>query len=522
MLELVLAEEALLAGRLASAELHLGRVSGQGPRGDHQIAAIALQVRAELALARGQHRRALRHFRELSAHLAHQGGAWPDAEIGQARALAALGRDSEAIAVLQQADTRVSEQQRELVLSHADTFAEEHTHATQLWAELLVRNHRLDEAFALLRRVRVRHLLPLMHQSDSAASEPTASDSLVSLRYAQVRERLLVHERNAWRLDPGQLERARVEYAREVESLEAQLVQALKQAPPAPELADQGAQMLQLAFFPAHGGKVHAFARLGETLQYALIPQVASDTPSTSRWLAPFVALIAQARRVQFIGAELAQLRAAHTLSYLGRPLFDAVAVEFSLDLPGTTSSPVVDSGETLLVLDPRLDLPGARREADTLRSHLGEGTTWLQGQAASRDAVYRGIERAGRFHYAGHIDATAGPFLGGLKLADDADLTVTDLLMAARVPRSVALLGCDSARPGETSLPALNLANAFLLKGAREVIAVDRAVPDTDAGQLSAHLYRAVGDSATRLRAAQRALAEGGVDVSPYRVLTP
>jgi hypothetical protein len=132
----------------------------------------------------------------------------------------------------------------------------------------------------------------------------------------------------------------------------------------------------------------------------------------------------------------------------------------------------VAPSGEALIVADPRADLPGARSELDAVRAALGtRALTVLVGREATRGAVEQGLARAELFHYAGH--GLFGDGVGGnskLLLADGAELSAAEVLLAPAVPRWVVLSGCETARVESHRVLGLGLATAFVAAGSEVV----------------------------------------------------
>ena len=72
-------------------------------------------------------------------------------------------------------------------------------------------------------------------------------------------------------------------------------------------------------------------------------------------------------------------------------------------------------------------------------------------GAEASPAAVRRAIEQAALLHYAGHGDfAGETGWESALRLADDGQLTLPDILALDRVPSTVVLSGCETGRSGD------------------------------------------------------------------------
>jgi CHAT domain-containing protein len=182
-----------------------------------------------------------------------------------------------------------------------------------------------------------------------------------------------------------------------------------------------------------------------------------------------------------------------------------------------------------LVVADPRGDLPGASREAAAARTALraaGWSVAALSGAAAGVDPTLAAVARADLFHFAGHA-AAGGADQGGELLLSGGRLASPEVLALPRVPRWVVLAGCETA-VADRGAPTegLAIAHAFLLRGARQVVAAVRPVPDGATAALFASLYAggAPGaDLAVLLARAQAAaLASGHAEAASFRLYEP
>jgi hypothetical protein len=123
------------------------------------------------------------------------------------------------------------------------------------------------------------------------------------------------------------------------------------------------------------------------------------------------------------------------------------------------------------------------------------------------RIQVFEGLAQAQRFIYVGHITTLPGrpltdtgvPLEGHLDLSlkqrrNVAELRVTDIMTMPRVPEGVVLLGClgGLGLSEVGGLENLGLANAFLLRGSRWVIAAVRNVHSKITGRLAVALMKA------------------------------
>jgi tetratricopeptide (TPR) repeat protein len=144
--------------------------------------------------------------------------------------------------------------------------------------------------------------------------------------------------------------------------------------------------------------------------------------------------------------------------------------------------------GRPLIAGDPNGDLPGARREAKS----FGAGAVLLVGRAASRKSVLSSADGASFFHFAGHAKIVSeSPWQSSL-LVSDGTITLEDLLVA-RPKVGVAVLSACSSGGGATR-GELGLPHAFLMSGARAVLATTRPLADAEAGPFLARFYQSRG----------------------------
>ena len=239
--------------------------------------------------------------------------------------------------------------------------------------------------------------------------------------------------------------------------------------------------------------------------------------------------VLADARRISVIEV------GTHHEPLHGRPwrdyasLLDLAPVAYSLDLP-PRQPPSSAPTRALVVADSRRDLAQAQQEADAVVGKLRARTLHVQdvrGDAATRDTVTAALSSTDLFHYAGHgaHEGLSG-WDSALLLADDQRLGVRDVFLLPAVPRGVVLTGCQTAAPTPDTIGGgMNLARAFILSGARWVVATDARVDDRHAAALGAALHDVeLVDGPTRLRRAILALRATDPEAPwlHFRVLIP
>ena len=292
---------------------------------------------------------------------------------------------------------------------------------------------------------------------------------------------------------------------------------------------------LTLAYFVgAHGwhGFVVEAGRVRAVAMGDVDATAARDALST-KLLAPFDSELGRARRIAVLAYDAARSVDVHALPWRGAPLGAAVGVVYPLDRAARGASlDTIASPRVLLVADPTSDLKGARAELESVANALTNSGGWavtvLRDKRATGDAVRSGLASADLFHYAGH-----GRFAGrdgwasALRLAEHGELSVADILALPRAPRAVFLLGCDTARDsGEADGQGLGLAQAFLVVGARAVVAASRPVDDAATAAIATEIYARLTtevDVAETMRAVvAAATARGLTGWDAFRVLAP
>jgi CHAT domain-containing protein len=180
-----------------------------------------------------------------------------------------------------------------------------------------------------------------------------------------------------------------------------------------------------------------------------------------------------------------------------------------------------------LIVADPGSDLPSARADAQELARRLApHAPIVLVGDAASRQSVLANLEQSALFYYAGHGEPSDFDGTSGLPLAFGERLLPSDVLALPRAPELVVLAACDAGRlQSETRASGWSVAHAFVLAGARQVVAPVRPVNDRAASTLGRALFegdRAVDLVAGLTRAARSMRATALDGWAPFRVYVP
>lgn len=523
------------------------------------------EIAARLARAGGRPDLALRLYGRLQQEAVgalSPNGRWL-AAYGQARAYRELGNIEAALAAYREAAALIDQQSLDIpIFEGREMFVALREAGTRSFLDLLVRRGRVDEAFAVARHARSSVLRQLERSVRLAGLTPgeRARWEAGLGEYRRRRDRLDLEVRMDWTLAADELAHARAARAAALAQMQAAIDSAFAvlgrgSEPPPPlrpgELAlayyDLGAG--QWVGFAAGAG-IEAGARVGETaanagadatvarmITFSLEPGTPLPPAAelSRRLLAPFQAELRQARRVRVLPFGALRSVDFHALPFDGDILLAKVPVVYGLDLGAPPAAPpqAANPLRALVLADPRGDLPDARGEArDILRALRTRGTGW-SAEMLPRDADAGVLsERLGGcdlFHYAGHAaSGGAGGWESMLLLAHDTSLTLADLLALPRAPSWVVLAGCDTGSQTTASpVEVPSLAHAFLLAGARGVIAAVRPVDDLAARELFAELYRSWAgepDLAARLRQAQLRLraARSAAGWQSFRLFEP
>jgi hypothetical protein len=388
--------------------------------------------------------------------------------------------------------------------------------SARLAIDLLLREHRDGDAFAVARRSRARLL--------SSAARGVAVDSLDAktrrtwdeavARFRTNRAELDRDAENDWKLDATALKDARTKRAAQFAALRSSLDDALAALGALPRATDA----LET---PAPGELFLGFHRtLTGSVTFAATKDGVNAAPGDDALVA-HAAAIAKAERIVLFpyGATRAvDLHAA---------LLDRAPVVYALDV--SRGGAVAKNGVGI-VADPTNDLPAALAEANEVAALEKVPARVLRGTEATSTAVLSLLGEVSLFHYAGH-GVFAGPdgTESRLPLAGGTQLGVLDVLAAKTVPATVILSACESGRGAlDGAVESFGVAQAFVVAGTRIVIAPTRAVRDELARRMSVELHRRLIegniDPVEALRQAQIAVrsVDASADWAAFRAIRP
>ncbi|MEQ8276383.1 MAG: CHAT domain-containing protein [Deltaproteobacteria bacterium] len=503
----------------------------------------AMLIDASIALERGDVKRALADFWALAeradaTRLTEI--AW-HAWVGVGRSRQALGDLDGAAEAYAAAEARTA---REAVLVPVDGGRQhlygDREESARRWVALEIDRGRPKAAFDVVRRARRRTLASIelarrIATLDGASRTRWERDVA---RYRRTRQALEDRSATLWLLPKSERAKQEAEVERSVAEARRALDEAIGKLartdvfstlasergdPTAAPFRSPAEGEVMVAWYPlAEGWAVFAVSREGVVVERLV------GEPTPDAIVGKLRGPIAAARRVTVLAPGGVDRFALHLGRLGGEPLARRKLVAYALDLPPREERSN-DRKSALVVSDPRGDLRAARDEGTRVATNLssrGWSVSRAQSDEATRRRLLVGLTRVELLHYAGH--GTFGGHEGwesSLRLADGR-VTVGDILTSTAAPATVLLLGCRTAESSDVGASAgLGIAQAFVLAGARAVVAATREIDDEAAAEVSARISSALDDGSDLLTTYQRSV-HGTDDDVPERdaivVLTP
>ncbi|MEP7010738.1 MAG: CHAT domain-containing protein [Acidobacteriota bacterium] len=514
----------LQAGRLDDAEAALKKARALATTLIAEERLWQSEIEARLALARKRPREALKIWQLLEAN-ARSSNSLEDlwlALTGRARTERALDEPDSALRTLGEAEDLLDRQAATAQRSSRARFVAQREASARLRIELLLEKGRLAEALSAARRSRARVLRQIETEGRierlAGPERERWQEAVGGFRAA--RRDCDEKAANDWAAPEDRLKMIRSERESHCTQAEEDLEAAVAHLGLS---ATTGASEsfrppisgeLLLAFHPLDDGWV-AFAEEGTEISFHRfeLPSSALGNPKdlAARLFTPFADEIRRARRIRLLPYGSLREVDLHALPFDGAPLLTGRPVVYGLDL---VNRPAVEaSTETkptaLVIGDPRGDLPLSRKEVAGVGSALADGGWQVDTESGDDATVNRLLEalpRISLLHFAGHGVAGSADGGGELLLGGEERLLATEILNLSRVPAQIVLSGCETGRadPG-AAVEGLGLAQAFLLRGASQVVAAIRTVPDEDAAALFEAFYRPPPRGASDLDLAKR-----------------
>jgi len=537
-----LALDAVGRGDAAGARAWLDRARATLPERGASLELWWLDVEARIALEEAHPLPALALFaeeRRRTEAILDSEVVWRATE-GTAEALESAGQGARALGEYARAERLLDDASLQVPLGEGrERFLAERERSARGRVGLLVRSGRPAEAMAAARVARARILRALARTTRIEQLAPGEAQrwSRAVGEYRRRREALAAGAQRDWTLPSDALARVTESRRRDDEALRAELDAALSQ--PAEGRADEPPDLpdspeLTILYHPTREGWVGFAAEGRSVTARRLAPVPGDDAPaSLAAWLlAPFAAELHRATGLRVLPYGALRGVDFHGLPLDGEALVARLPVQYALDVP-VRDRGSDDERAALVLSDPRLDLAAAPAETEGVARILGRhmSVRFLSGAAVTHAAVVDGIGASRVLHYAGH-GAYAGRdgWESSIALAEGQSFGVTDVLMLPRAPALVTLSSCLAGRTaGDASAEGLGMAHAFVLAGARAVIAPTREVDDALAADLSRRFYEHLetldaAGATEALRAAQdelrRSRPQG--DWAAYRIVVP
>jgi len=456
-----------------------------------------------------------------------------------------------------------------------DFAAARHSRGTQRLVSLLVADGRLSDAICTIRRSRARiGWLSLLHRRLEPGSKSEISDAIDDYADALRLYETSLEDSSALALPAHH--KARLDASQQRRELERRAFEILTEAgayrppPTCDDLAPRERGELLLVLYP-RGTDLLIFIEDEDGVSaLPVLVGYFESTPKNEDWssdllLQPLRERIEHARRVRVLASGKAQSIPVHALPWSSNdrdhdedrfPLSLEVPVVYGLDLLPPSTETHATAG-ALLLADDQAD--GAQREVDDVARILRDSewdVTSMQSRSRSASRVRALISEFDLFHYAGHAYYADGASRGVVSQADDdysrrwppysggaasepsyiplgrnGRLTVPDVLMLERVPRTVVLMGCATGVVDDrTAHGGFSLANAFLAAGSHAVIASTEEIEGTEAYGVARALYESKafrdglhpGDWLSGALRLLRARGQALSGVAGYRVYVP
>jgi CHAT domain-containing protein len=177
-------------------------------------------------------------------------------------------------------------------------------------------------------------------------------------------------------------------------------------------------------------------------------------------------------------------------------------------------------TGRSLVVGDPRGNLPHARAEAEAVAEVLDAAP--LLGSEATVASVTGALDAADRAHFAahGHFDP-ANPLRSGISLADGI-LRAGELLGRPAAPQTFVVSACESGRQfAGTGDELWGLSRGLLYAGASTVVVSLWRVADRTTKDLMVRFYASLDDDTLPKPRAAHALRAAMIEVRTHHPQT-
>ncbi len=380
--------------------------------------------------------------------------------------------------------------------------------------ELLLAQKRPGEALNVIRRARSRSLgwARVSQGLAQLSDEQRAEWNTLLGRYQRERSAIDREIETEWQRPVDELEAERARRAQREVLLDEFIARALDLLPSVPKELTIDPEVLRLAWIRLRTG-VWVIGQRGNDTFAIPWDERATTVPAEVERRLP------HASRVLLHPYGRMRDRDLHMLLADGLPLAARVPTAYAVDLADT--EPPAPPRTALVVVDPAVEFAFGQEEADlVLRSLRNQGVS-VEKQRGAVTELRDALRRTDWFHFGGHGHwSPEDPMAGGLALAEGARFGIGDILTAPGMPSTVVLSSCETGRNSGRGGEGFGVAHAFLVAGARVVVAPNRVVTDQEAYRFSKALY---GPGDQDVLARYRAVVETlGPDAGSFRVFVP
>jgi len=460
------------------------------------------------------------------------------AAVLRGRVHEALGERSEAAAAYEDSEVLLDEMIPLTALGvPGNGTATRHREGTERLVALQVGDNQFEAALCTVRRAQARMAqLGLLHQRLDEADRENLRSRVSRYTDAVVAyERLLDLDAREWAASKHEGAKLEAERRRRELSRDAFEILSARGAawgrPQCEQLRAREPNEHLLALFPL-GEDLHVFDSDERGVTHRVLPKYfsAAVTPESSAQLLlePIAPRLRRASRVRVLASGRAVAIPVHALPWLhgdsGRehkPLVMAIPVVYGLELPPHADTRS-DKHNALVLTDQRN--PVTAGEKSRLAGLLGAAGWQVEAIGSDERMASQAREAVAatdHFHYEGHayyadpageLEAHRDeardrfrrwpPYAGGaasepsfIPLGEFGRLSVPDILMMTRVPRTAVLLGCRTGiMDDRVGHGGFSLATAFLGAGSEAVVASTAQVEAEGAALLGRALYSNAG----------------------------
>lgn len=313
-----------------------------------------------------------------------------------------------------------------------------------------------------------------------------------------------------------------------------------------PTFSAPEADELLIVYHKLDNGHVAFAMTHEEVIRVKRIPTVDLDDPEvlSTALLEPWREEIASAKKLRIVAQGPLAKVDIHALPWNSKPLLATLLVTYGVDAGSSIESNTEKLDKALVMGDTLGDLPAATSEVAVVENALKKaGITKISPTNQTTAALRAQLSTDGLrlFHFAGHaqssglLSADAGAFQvvrgdldgweSGLRMGNRSLFSVADIVTLPRVPPIVILSACESGVLFDSEGGAgIGLAQAFITKGSRLVVATMRPVRDELSVNIMTALYESSSFPKDIPEALRTAVLQYQLDKgwASFRVFTP